>query len=74
MHLDSQAAVLINDLDRAALAAKSAILGIEALPVHPKYTDAITSALAAVEALDAASKAMNEGRAALHHRLEREAE
>ncbi len=58
MNTQSEAAVLVNDLD-------SMVHRIEALPAHPRYTDALTL-------VQAAKVAINEGRMELHQRETRE--
>lgn len=52
MHTDSQAAIIANDLD-------SLVHRIEALPAHPRYTDALN-------AVSQAKQAVNDGRIDLH--------
>lgn len=52
MNWDSQAAIIANDLD-------SLVHRIEALPAHPEYTNALM-------AVQAAKKAISDGRTALH--------
>lgn len=54
MTLDSQAAILINDLD-------SMVHRIEALQAHPKYTEALNR-------VQEARQALQEGRSDLHQR------
>lgn len=58
MDHDSQAAIIANDLD-------SLVHRIEALPPHPRYTDALN-------AVQAAKQAVIDGRVGLHQRGMRE--
>lgn len=58
MNSDALAAIIANDLD-------SLVHRIEALPAHPRFTDALN-------AVHAAKEAVTEGRVDLHHRGMRE--
>ncbi|GJK94537.1 hypothetical protein TUM17568_57430 [Klebsiella oxytoca] len=58
MNSDALAAIIANDLD-------SLIHRIEALPAHPRFTDALN-------AVHAAKKAVSEGRVEVHHQGMRE--
>jgi len=53
MNDDSLVAIMINDLD-------SLVYRIEALPAHPRHTEALTSVIEARDALKAARSAIHQ--------------